>query len=268
MAEKKSKVYINKLAAAQRQICAAIRFFFHDEDELAIHTVAAASYVILCDLKKARNKDETDDRWTTGLFYLVRDYKRGVLDEVIKRTPELGDPALLKIIKDVAEKSSITADSNFFEDKDFTIEVSLEGKREFLGMVRKASNFLKHAAFDHDKFLSLEEINNLQFLMLVSGSYLELINESPGPEGLVLVVYESVQTNEIKFMDNKDLRDCAEKLGLIDKAEQKKFCLKWIEAANWALSKEKERAEKFTVFVIVSASFKYLFDNWDDLELS
>lgn len=266
MATKKGEVYINKLAAAQRQICASIRFYFQDEDELAIHTVAAASYVIISDLKAARDKDEPEDRWTTGFFYLVRDYKRGVLDEVIKKVPEFGNPAYLKIIKEIAEKSTITGTSNFYEDLDFKIEIPPKEKAKFFRSVRKASNFLKHAEFDPDKFLSLEAINNLQYLLVVSVSYMELTNEMPGPEGLVVMVYESVQTDEIEFMDNKDLRDCAVKLSGIDEKEQKKFCSKWIEASNWSISQEKERPEKFTVFFTVLACFKYLFENWDELD--
>jgi hypothetical protein len=36
-------LHINKIAAASRQLDAAIRMFFAKEDELAIHTVASAA---------------------------------------------------------------------------------------------------------------------------------------------------------------------------------------------------------------------------------
>jgi hypothetical protein len=47
------RIYLNKLAAAQRQLCAAIRLFFAGEDELAVHTVASAAYRVLSDLRKS-----------------------------------------------------------------------------------------------------------------------------------------------------------------------------------------------------------------------
>ena len=44
----------NKIEAAQRQIDAAIRMIFANEDPLAIHTIAAASLRIVKDLSKHR----------------------------------------------------------------------------------------------------------------------------------------------------------------------------------------------------------------------
>jgi len=70
------KVHVTKLAAAQRQLRAAIRMFFAGEDELAVHTVASASYRILADLKEERGRDEVGDYYLTAIFYCVRDYHR------------------------------------------------------------------------------------------------------------------------------------------------------------------------------------------------
>ena len=47
-----AKIYINKLAAAERMFCAAMRMFLVEEDDLAIHVVATSAYNILRDLKK------------------------------------------------------------------------------------------------------------------------------------------------------------------------------------------------------------------------
>ena len=43
-------LYVTKLAAARRQLLEAIRMFFAEQDELAIHTVAAAAHRIIADL--------------------------------------------------------------------------------------------------------------------------------------------------------------------------------------------------------------------------
>ena len=59
---------MTKLAAAQRQLCAAIRMFFDGEDELAVHTVASAAYGILRDLKAERGRDEAADNYLNAVF--------------------------------------------------------------------------------------------------------------------------------------------------------------------------------------------------------
>jgi len=60
--------------------------YFSGEDELAIHTVAAASYRLLADLKAERGMDEAANVYLTSIFYVVRDFRRAgaaiALDEV------------------------------------------------------------------------------------------------------------------------------------------------------------------------------------------
>lgn len=48
------EVHINKPAAAQRELDAAIRIFFSGEDILAVHTLAHAAYSVLHDLDRKR----------------------------------------------------------------------------------------------------------------------------------------------------------------------------------------------------------------------
>ena len=50
-----AKIKVTKLEAAQRQIDAAIRLLFNNDDPVAIHTVAAAGRQILMDLAKIDN---------------------------------------------------------------------------------------------------------------------------------------------------------------------------------------------------------------------
>ena len=50
-----TKIKVTKLEAAQRQIDAAIRLLFKNEDPVAIHTIAAAALQILKDLAKKDN---------------------------------------------------------------------------------------------------------------------------------------------------------------------------------------------------------------------
>ena len=96
-----ASVHITKFAAAQRQLRAAIRMFFVEEDELAIHTVASAAYRLLVDLKKDRGMDEAADAHLTSLFYAVRSYKRGTLPTHITSSPE--------VMAQIAEPTNIRA---------------------------------------------------------------------------------------------------------------------------------------------------------------
>jgi hypothetical protein len=61
-----ASLHVTKLAAAKRQLQAAIRLFFLEEDELAIHTVASASYGLLKDLKRDRGVSEVADVYHTS----------------------------------------------------------------------------------------------------------------------------------------------------------------------------------------------------------
>ena len=62
------KVYVLKLVAAERQLREAIRMFFEQRDELAIHTVASAAYRILRDMKENRGINEAADTQFRGIF--------------------------------------------------------------------------------------------------------------------------------------------------------------------------------------------------------
>jgi hypothetical protein len=53
------KLKISKLDAAQRQLDVAIQLWFLDGDELAIHTLAAAAYQLVHDLKEHRGIEKS-----------------------------------------------------------------------------------------------------------------------------------------------------------------------------------------------------------------
>ncbi len=91
MTKRSATVHVNKLAAAQRQLRAAIRMYFAGEDDLAIHTVASAAYQLIKDIKMARGKSEAADFYLASIFYAVRDYRRGTLPSHMTSDPELMD---------------------------------------------------------------------------------------------------------------------------------------------------------------------------------
>src|SRR5260221_5624954 len=84
-----AKVHINKLAAGERQLRAAIRMFFAEEDALAIHTVASAAYGILKDLKAERGQDEAHDFYFAVMLGMVRAFRKGNLPIEISQNEKL-----------------------------------------------------------------------------------------------------------------------------------------------------------------------------------
>jgi hypothetical protein len=84
--KKTAELYVTKLAAAQRQLHAAIRMTFLAENELAIHTVVSASYRILRDLKRRRGRNEYVDWWRQSLYYIAYELASGKLTSASYRS--------------------------------------------------------------------------------------------------------------------------------------------------------------------------------------
>src|SRR5712691_2463382 len=85
MSASDATVYLTKIAAAQRQLDAAIRMAFAGEDELAIHTVLSAAYRIVRDLREKRGRrEQPNEAYATGVFYVARAYATGKENELPK----------------------------------------------------------------------------------------------------------------------------------------------------------------------------------------
>lgn len=142
------RVHVTKLAAAQRQLRAAIRMFFAQEDELAVHTVASAAYRLIADLKNGRGRDEVADYYLISVFYVVRDYHRGRLPKHFT-----DDPEAMKWIQEIAEKLRITESTKI---EDVRVSVSPETARQYWLKRNRVANFLKHADRDAREHVSLD----------------------------------------------------------------------------------------------------------------
>lgn len=181
-------LHVAKMAAAKRQLQAAIRLFFFEEDELAIHTVASAVYIILRDLKDDRRQSEAADVYCAALFYTVRDFRRGTLPADMT-----SDPTMMAEITRIADQfSPITADSKLSDIK-FTISDSLE--KRYWDDCNQAANFLKHADRDPNGILPLEKINNKQLLQKCCSAYRDIAPDDLGNEGLVFEAFIAAARN-------------------------------------------------------------------------
>jgi hypothetical protein len=175
-------IHVTKLTAAKRQIQAALRLFFMEEDELAVHTVSSAAYGLLKDLKRARGRNEAAETYQSTLFYLVRDFRRGTLPSHMTN-----DPATMAEIERLAEQlSPITADSHL---SDVQATISSDTERNYWNQSNKAANFLKHADRDSDGAISMEQIDNFMLLMKCCASYRDIAPDELGNEGLIFQAF-------------------------------------------------------------------------------
>lgn len=220
MGERSGKIYVNKLAAAQRQLCSAIRIFFAGEDELAVHTVASAAYRLLSDLKGERGRDEAGDSYLNAIFYAVRSYRRGTLPANIAN-----DPEMMRFVRDMADRLPITASSEF---RDVVASVSPDVAREFWQKRNAVSNFLKHADRDPKSHISLDDVDSLDLLMQACCSYLDLTRDNLGPEGFVLWVYFNAVKGSSEGMPEK-FRKFASEIEKLDAVKQIRFCSGWLQ---------------------------------------
>ena len=94
-------VHVTKVAAAQRQIDAAIRMLFAGEDALAVHILVAAGHTILVDLDGRRDRPVLNDVYSTALEKVVEVLK---LPHAGKADLDQNLPAFKELVQRVRRK--------------------------------------------------------------------------------------------------------------------------------------------------------------------
>ena len=222
---------ITKLVAAERQLREAIRMFFEEKDDLAVHTVASAAYRIICDLKSERGFDEADDYWLTVVFYAVRDFRRGKLPKVLA-----DDPDFARWIRGLADRLPITSSSQY---RDIRVRASSSVRDAFWRNRTKVANFLKHAKRDPLGRLPTGEVDNLELLMIAQSSYLDLVPDSLVSEGWVLWIY-GCATNNLSDVLPPDYVTIAATLREASPDHRKKLCRELISRLSGPRSRTSE----------------------------
>jgi hypothetical protein len=184
---REASIIITKLAAARRQLDAAIRMTFANEDELAIHTVAAAAYRILRDILANRGRDDFVDLIKQGTYLLALDLINGKLSE--RESDILKDPVSYGLISHVAQRIRDQGDQ--FTEDDAPITFSAQSKQSHWRSVTKVAAFLKHADRDTNASLDLAEVKNDKLLILASTAYSQ-ITHAPTPEMFAYYRYYSI----------------------------------------------------------------------------
>lgn len=219
MSENQSVFYINKLAAAQRQLHAAIRMTLHGEDELAIHTLAAAAYGILRDLKRSRGRSELSDAVGIGLYLYARNVLDGIPDPVLDRDCK-ESPTLKSIVDYILElirsgKVQSADDVNRF--------LKFSDESSYWRWFNLPANFLKHADRDPIAVLNLDMIENKRLLLGALVAYTYFFPPTPELESLYFYL----------CVDDADFRpgwppEAIERFRAFSDDQRREFCLRWI----------------------------------------
>ncbi len=180
-----AQIYVRKEAAAQRQLDAAIRMMLANEDDLAIHTLAAAAYQIIRDLKeKKHGRGELRERFALGLFLFAKDLASGKLQTL---PPEIGPESLRKMIYGISDriKRGEVADGKGVLT---LLNISVAEKNAFWSKFNLPAGFLKHADRQPSATLALDELSNDLLLMQATTAYVELMGTET-PEMLAYFIY-------------------------------------------------------------------------------
>lgn len=215
-----STLQISKIAAAQRQLDAAIRMFFQREDELAIHTVAAAASQILRDLIKQRGGRFTSEVLRSGILSIAQQYVQGTLAPGNKAMIE--GSSFMPTIAKLAECIRVEG-GNF--DKE-NIHVNVSERHEHKLWLSKTTVFLKHADRDPDGFLSGDELDNEKMLIATCAAYVELMNQRT-LEIAAYFAFWAVRNDRVNGLAD-EVQSFARQLQAMEETQRYEKCLKFI----------------------------------------
>jgi hypothetical protein len=224
----KNTIQISKLAAAQRQLDAAIRMFFKQEDELAIHTVAAAAFQILRDITKQRGGHFTREVFRSGILSIAQQYVQGTLPPDKKAMIE--GSSFMPTIAELAER--IRAQGHNFDKE--CIHVNVSEQHEHKIWLSETTVFLKHAERDSNGFLSADGLDNEKMLMATCAAYLELMNQ-PTPEIAAYFAFWSVRNNQVHDIAD-EVRLFAQQLEAAEETQRYEMCGKFIQDRKTLIS--------------------------------
>jgi hypothetical protein len=171
MKRQKGDAYINKIAAAKRQLEAAIRLFFADEDPLAIHTVAAAATRVLQDIIGTRGGTLSSHVLQNGFYAAAKRYADSKMSDA--EVQFLKESGLFKLIETIA--TNIKKQGVKFDRSQIKVESTPNYERQI--WPNDIANFLKHADRDPGGHMALTDLDNESVLIRGSTAYLQIMKE-------------------------------------------------------------------------------------------
>jgi hypothetical protein len=216
----KDTLQISKIAAAQRQLDAAIRMFFDQEDELAIHTVAAAAFQVLRDVTKKRGRHFTLEVFRTGIWVIAKQYADGTLPP--DKLAMFKQSAIMALIEPLIP--DIRDQGDKFDRQRIGVGISERHARKIWRT--QATNFLKHADRDPDDSLSGDDLDNEFILMAACAAYVELAGR-PTPEIAAYFAFWAAKNHEVEGLAG-EVQQFARTLETANEGRKYKLCVRYI----------------------------------------
>lgn len=232
MSEPRSSVVISKIAAAQRQIDAAIRMVLVGEDKLAVYTVAAAALKVLRDIMRKRGRSLVEDQHLHIVVGAARQLLNNEYSEVLDyiRNHDPSYYAMIEYAADVIRKEE-TGGRRMKAEEIFKVCASNEVEFAYRQRVDFPANFLKHADKDANGHWSDHGFDSETVLFEACEAYLSVMRRVT-PEMLVyttLIMMEHGSSSESFW---GPLRHVERILEGADQTERRAIC--------WNLLKEKK----------------------------
>jgi len=218
----RATIYINKLEAARRQLDAAIRMRFAKEDDLAIHTIAAAAYGILRDMLGKRGRHNFEELIRAGVYSYARSLAHGEMSDA--EIASLKQLQIFDVVSVVAEDIKVRGDDVTVDDVPLAVSSSTKGS-DWQSM-SKAAAFLKHADRDPTESLSLQDVDNDRILMRTCSAY-AMVSHHPTPEMRVFYVFWSLRPECRANLKGGD-SEIADALEQFTPARRRRACAKLI----------------------------------------
>jgi hypothetical protein len=167
--------------------------FFQREDELAIHTVAAAAFQILRDITEHRGGHFTTDLFNRGILSFAREYAQGTLppDKLAMIEGSSFMPIIMELAKHIRAGNNVNIRA-----------VNVSKQREHKTWLSETTAFLKHADRDPNGFLSAGGLDSQKMLIATSAAYVALINR-PTTEISVYFAFWSALNDVVNDLTDK-----------------------------------------------------------------
>jgi hypothetical protein len=218
-------VLINKIAAAIRQLDAAIRMFFAKEDELAIHTVASAAFRILRDITEKRGKHFTAEVLRHGFYVMARQYAEGKLPKAMLTGIENSE--LMGVIKYILEEERVQGEK--FDISRINVRMSKKGEQG--AWPSKAANYLKHADYDPEEHLAVDEVKNQNVLIGACIAYTNLMR-TPTPEIMAFFAFWAAKNDADAAGWAEEVQGLQLKLSSVEEPSRHRLYAKFIREAS------------------------------------
>jgi hypothetical protein len=219
VSEPRGAVRVLKLAAAQRELDAAIRMTFAEEDVLAITTVANAAYRVLRDIREKRGHKVLADQWRDAVLGVAHALARGELPEDDINLFKKSD--LWPVISKLAEQIRARGTDRKISELRSLVEVHVPAHTEKLywAAFNKSANFLKHADIDYDASLAADEVDPDILILAGCSLYLDLIGRLT-PEMQVWSAHELCVKRGLTPPKDGPFENIAEALRTVDPTQR------------------------------------------------